>query len=194
MPRPKQFDEQDVLQKAVMLFWKQGYYHTSIQDLVNHLGINRASLYGTFGGKKALFDRAFQWYRTQQLVRLRAFLERQLNVRTGLRLLFQRIIEDDCADPDAQGCFMVNTTTELVPADVAVQDVLVTHRQSVQAIFATAIARGIEQGNIATDVQPTMIADLLYTLMTGLLVVGKTKADPSSLLATVDAVLSLLDS
>jgi len=55
MPRVKLFDEKEVLTKAMNLFWKQGYAATSIRDLVNHLGINRASLYGTFGDKEQLF-------------------------------------------------------------------------------------------------------------------------------------------
>ena len=55
MPRPKEFDPQEVLDKAVDLFWRQGYEFTSIQDLVDHLGINRASLYETFGDKHQLF-------------------------------------------------------------------------------------------------------------------------------------------
>jgi TetR/AcrR family transcriptional repressor of nem operon len=54
MPRVKLFDENEVLNKAMNLFWKQGYSATSIQDLVSHLGINRASLYDTYGDKEKL--------------------------------------------------------------------------------------------------------------------------------------------
>ena len=50
------FNEDEVLIKAMELFWNKGYHATSIQDLVSNLGINRASLYDTFGGKKELFD------------------------------------------------------------------------------------------------------------------------------------------
>jgi TetR/AcrR family transcriptional repressor of nem operon len=63
MPRVKLFDENEVLNKAMNLFWKQGYSATSIQDLVSHLGINRASLYDTYGDKEKLFFRAFEFYR-----------------------------------------------------------------------------------------------------------------------------------
>ena len=54
MPRVKQFNEDEVLNKAMELFWKKGYNATSMQDIVDYLGINRASLYSTFGGKKNL--------------------------------------------------------------------------------------------------------------------------------------------
>ena len=58
MPRVKLFDEKDVLNKATDLFWKQGFAATSVQDLVSHLGINRASLYDTFGDKEKLFKKS----------------------------------------------------------------------------------------------------------------------------------------
>ena len=59
MPRTKQFNEEEILKKAMELFWEKGFHATSIQDLVAHLGINRASLYDTFGGKEELFKKAF---------------------------------------------------------------------------------------------------------------------------------------
>ena len=61
MARKKQFEEHEILTKATDLFWKQGFHATSIQDLVNHLKINRASLYDTFGGKEELFNKAFRY-------------------------------------------------------------------------------------------------------------------------------------
>ena len=63
MPRTKQFDEKEVLKNAMELFWEKGFHATSIQDLVSHLGINRASLYDTYGGKDELFNTAFETYR-----------------------------------------------------------------------------------------------------------------------------------
>ena len=62
MGRPKEFDEHEALMKAMRLFWVHGYKATSIQDLVDGMGIGRGSLYGTFGGKRALFMRALRHY------------------------------------------------------------------------------------------------------------------------------------
>ncbi|MDE0214396.1 MAG: helix-turn-helix domain containing protein, partial [Deltaproteobacteria bacterium] len=62
MGRPKEFDEHDALMKAMRLFWIHGYKATSIQDLVDGMGIGRGSLYGTFGGKRSLFMRALRYY------------------------------------------------------------------------------------------------------------------------------------
>jgi len=193
MPRARQFDEAETLEKAVLLFWKQGYHHTSVQDLVDHLGLNRGSLYNTFGGKRALFDRAFAWYRQQEIKRLRTFLDAQPNVRTGLRALFGHLIQDDCADPDAKGCFIVNTTTELIPSDREIQHVLVDHRHAIHALLRDALIRGRQQKQIAEGIDVDAMAQLLYTLMTGLRVVGKTKPDPRRLHAMVDTAFVLLE-
>ena len=60
MPRTKNFDPAEVLEKAKNLFWEKGYYATSMQDLVDTLGINRASMYDTYGGKDQLFAKALE--------------------------------------------------------------------------------------------------------------------------------------
>lgn len=193
MPRVKQFDQEEVLQKAMLLFWKQGYHDTSIDELVKFLGINRASLYDTFGGKKKLYEKALESYRTQNYQGMHAFLQSQENVKEGLRQVFQKITYDDYADEDCKGCFIVNTTTELLPADSDLQAVIEQHGQLVEQAFVDFLQKGVERGQISKDKDLKTLASLLYTLMTGLRVVGKTKPEVAVSMAAVDAVLSLLE-
>lgn len=193
MPRLKAFDETEVLHRAMLLFWKKGYYDTSVQDLVDFLGINRASLYSTFGGKKQLFDRAFAQYRAANFNGLRNFLATQNHVKAGLRQLFRKIVDDDCADPDCKGCFIVNTTTELLPVDPELQQAIEDHRARTEQVFQEFLLLGVERGQIPETTPIEVISRLLYTLMTGLRVVAKTRPAAAESLATVDAVLSLLD-
>ena len=89
MARSKQFNTEEVLEKAIRLFWKQGFHATSMEDLVSMLGINRASMYNTFGSKQALFEQAVEMYKNREINRIADFLYYQLNVRQGLALLFQ---------------------------------------------------------------------------------------------------------
>ena len=63
MARIKEFDENEVLERAKLLFWKQGFHATSIQNLVDHLGISRGSIYDTFGGKNELYEKALKVYK-----------------------------------------------------------------------------------------------------------------------------------
>lgn len=193
MPRTKKFDQEEVLRKAMHLFWKEGYYNTSVQDLVDVLGINRASLYDTFGGKKKLFDKAFEAYRSNMSQGLDHFLQRQNDVKSGLRMLFEKMIYDDHSDPDCKGCFIVNTTTELIPADPLLQPIINEHKLKIETLFFAFLKKGQDSGQISAEKNLKMIASLLYTLMTGLRVVNKSKPEMSETIAAVDAVLSLLD-
>jgi TetR/AcrR family transcriptional repressor of nem operon len=124
MPRVKLFNENDVLEKAMNLFWKKGYDATSIQDLVNHLGINRASLYDTFEGKKELFAKVFLLYRETNSNGLKQFLSSQDDIKLGFSRLFIQVIEQSKSDIHNKECFVVNTTIEFIPNDFEMIQVL----------------------------------------------------------------------
>ena len=193
MPRGKQFDENEALEKAMNLFWKQGYSATSIQDLVTHMGINRASIYDTFGDKEKLFFKAFDYYRRTNTAGLTRFFERQDHVKDGFRRLFEMAIDESIRDKEQKGCFVVNTTTELVPGDEKIRNVLAENRKNVEEIFLTYLTAGAAKGQIKKDKDLPAIATLLFTLYSGLKVVAKVNANKEVLMPSVLQVLSLLD-
>ncbi len=193
MPRSIEFDEEEVLKKAMTLFWEKGYYDTSIKDLIQALGISNASIYNSFGGKKQLFNRALDYYRETNFQGLSDFIRSQKEVKQGLIMIFNKIIQDDKNDPDCKGCFIVNTSTELIPADPAIQGVVDAHKERIEKVFYDFLLRGVKEGQIAETKDIQVISRLLYTLMTGLRVLGKSKPSPEEAMASVKAVLSLLD-
>lgn len=193
MPRVKLFDENDVLEKAMDLFWKQGYYATSIQDLVNHLGINRASLYDTFGGKKDLFDKVFHLYREKNSVGLRTFLNAHHDVRVGFRQLFLRAIDEAISDHNNKGCFVVNTTIEFIPNDSEMMKVLQDNKTKFEKILFDYLKHGVDQNQISKDKNLKVIASLFYTFNNGLRVVTKVNFDKKQFIASVDELLGVLD-
>ncbi len=193
MPRVKLFNEEEVLKKAMELFWKKGYHATSIQDLVNHLGINRASLYDTYGGKRELFDKSFQQYRASNTKGITSFLNDQPNVKTGLRKLFETAIDESVKDQDRKGCFVVNTTTELVPGDEKIQAILEENKHAFENLFYNFLLLGEEKGEIARGKDLKAIASLIFTFYNGLKVIAKIQPDKKQLLTSVDTVLTLLD-
>ena len=129
MPRVKLFDEKKALEDAMNLFWTKGYSATSIQDIVDHLGINRASLYATFGGKETLFKSALDLYRDKNTKAIKEFLNSQDNVNTGLLKLFTLSIDESVADKDRKGCFVVNSTTELIPGNPKIRKLLESNKR-----------------------------------------------------------------
>ncbi len=193
MPRTKQFDENQVLEKAVDLFWKQGYHATSMQDLVDHLGINRASLYATFGDKKRLFVRAINHYRAINAVGMSDFLQSESDVRTGMRKLLEKAILEAHEDIDRKGCFVVNTTTELVPGDAEIEQLVEENKTDFEERIYSYLKRGQTEGQLPSSKDVKAIANLIFTLYNGIRVVGKMSPTSETLTTTVDTALSLLD-
>ncbi|SHK35724.1 transcriptional regulator, TetR family [Maribacter aquivivus] len=192
MPRVKLFDENEVLTKAMNLFWKQGYSATSIRDLVSHLGINRASLYDTFGDKEQLFKKSFELYRKSSMEGLTLFFQSQPNVRDGFSKLFNNAIEEAIVDKDRKGCFVVNITTELIPNDESLLKVLESNKQDIENLFYEYLKKGKEKGQIIDSKDLKSISSLFYTLYSGIKVVSKIETNKKELTNSVNLALSLL--
>lgn len=193
MPRVKLFNETEILNNAMELFWKNGYHATSIQDLVNHLGISRGSLYDTFEGKRNLFELAFEKYRTDNIQAVSSFMKSQASVKTGIRTLFERAIQESIEDKDQKGCFVINTITELIPGDEAIQTVINKNNNAFTKLFHTHLNRGERSGEIPSGKDLKTIAQLIFTLYNGIKVVAKVKPNRKKLMSSVDAALTLLD-
>lgn len=175
------------------LFWRKGYTATSIQDLVSHLGINRASLYDTYGGKDELFSKAFDLYRKENTKAVENFLHRHTQVKEGFKALFDVAIAESIADTDRKGCFVVNTTTELIPHNSKMLVVLETNKKTFEQIFHQYLETGELAGQFKAAKDLKSLAALLFTLYNGLKVVSKLNPEKESLTKTIATGLSLLD-
>lgn len=192
MPRVKLFDENEVLIKAMNLFWKQGYSATSVQDLVGHLGINRASIYDTFGDKNKLFKKSFEFYRKSSIEGLTVFFQSQQNVRDGFSKLFNIAIEEAILDKDRKGCFVVNITTELIPNDENLLEVLESNKRDIEKLFYEFLKKGKKSGQLKDGTDLKSISSLFYTLYSGIKVVSKIESNKKELTNSVNLALSLL--
>ncbi|MFK8102366.1 MAG: TetR/AcrR family transcriptional regulator [Saprospiraceae bacterium] len=193
MPRVKLFDQQEVLQKATDLFWKQGYHATSMQDLVTHLGINRASLYDTYGGKKSLFLQALTWYQSVNHAQTKDFLHQHQSVKTGLQKLLASALQECSLDKDRKGCFIVNTATELIPGDDDIKNIIADNNTQFEKILHDYLQTGVQSGEINAGKDLKAIASLLYTTLSGLRVVTKASVQKKKLELSLGTLLSLLD-
>ncbi len=193
MPRVKLFNQDVVLYKAMELFWKSGYHATSMQELVTHLGINRASLYDTFGGKKELFDQSLALYCDTNKRETRQFLQKQKSVKDGLRALFENTVFEATSDIEFKGCFVVNTTTELIPGDEEIKKALLENRSIYEEIFYEFLLSGEQSGEISKDKDLRAIAGLIYILLSGIKVIAKIEPNQTRILSSINTVLSLLD-
>lgn len=193
MPRTKQFDEKEALNKAMELFWEKGFHATSIQDLVSQLSINRASLYDTFGGKEALFEAAFELYRETNGSIIQHLFETESSVKEGFKKLFQMAIDESVQDNCKKGCFVVNTTTELIPGDDKIQNILLEHKAATENLFTAFVQKGIGSGEINANKNPNEIGLMLFALFNGIRVLAKVDPHPEKLKSIMKSGLSVLN-
>ncbi len=186
MARPRAFDEEVVLQKALDTFWLRGYGSTSMEDLVAGTGLNRASIYATFGDKHALFMRALRRYQQRSCQTLTALTaDPEESVLTQLRRILELTVYE-------KGCFLVNAITERVPHDADTQELARQDQQFLQTLFTTLLSRGQERGEVRRTAPPRAQARLLMSVLSGMRVLFKANPDPQLLRDLVDTALLAL--
>ena len=192
MPRVKQFNEDDVLEKAVLLFWEKGYYATSMQDLVSHLGINRASLYDTFGDKQQLFEKALKRYIQTNSDKIDQLLALGLTPIEILKRFFQNVVDTAIQDPNSKGCFVVNTTLSLQAKNNSILEVLNQNQENLKLFFMKIVQKGQSSGDFNTQLNSQSAANYLVTLFFGMKVYGKQNSTQQELVDIVKLGLNNL--
>jgi TetR/AcrR family transcriptional repressor of nem operon len=193
MARHKEFDRDVALAKAMEVFWSRGYEGASIQDLVKHMGINRQSIYDTFGDKHALFLQALDCYREIQSRSVFEVLDRPGSVKKNLRLLFEGALERALSDKGRRGCFVGNAMSELAGRCKETATRSCHSIASAEKMFQRALLRGTEQGELRGVRDPRAVARFLYSSLQGLLLMAKATQDRKTLNDVVKVTLSVLD-
>jgi TetR/AcrR family transcriptional repressor of nem operon len=193
MARPKEFDEEKALAAALEVFWEKGYEAASVQDLTERMGIQKASLYNTFGDKHALFVRALGAYSAETLDWYREQLDRPGPLRATLAAMFHDMTEECDEDDDCRGCLCVNSAVELAPHDPAIALLLDQHNQAQEDLFRRALLRAQEAGEIPAALDPVATARYLLNVIAGIGVASKGGAGQERLEDIVRISLSVLD-
>ncbi|GHE92149.1 TetR family transcriptional regulator [Amycolatopsis deserti] len=191
MARTKEFDPDAALHAALELFWRQGYEATSMQDLVDHLGVNRASLYATYGSKHDLYLRALDRYCEMRGTQTMTALNRPGPAVDAVRDFIRGYAAECHADTHRKGCLVTNTATELLPHDAKAARRVEIAFGELEAALAGTLTRAQHEGGLAADKDPRALARFLVTFVQGIRVVGKTD-DVRRLDEAVDQALSLL--
>ena len=194
MARTKEFDPDSALQSALELFWRRGYEATSMSDLVEHLGIGRASLYATFGGKHDLYLAAMDRYCESRDSQNLRELSGPGPVLPAVRALVRRFAADAADEKTGPaGCFVTNTAAELAPHDPAAARRVEHSWDQSETMLHSALVRAQAQGELPGDRDPRALARMLLVFMQGLRVVGKASSDPARIRDAADQALALLD-
>lgn len=192
MPAERQFDKQAALDKALQAFWTRGYEATSMQELVDCTGVNRASLYGTYGDKRAIFLSALHMY-DEARRRMLAGFEARYAPREAIRCLFLSFLVGLNEDGGNRGCFLTNTALELAAHDAEIRAIVATAQQDVEDFFKRMIKKAKAGGEIPDHVKPAEAARGLLASLLGFVVLVRSRPDPALLQGVVSDALRRLD-
>jgi TetR/AcrR family transcriptional repressor of nem operon len=173
MPWEKTFEESDVIEQAMQVFWEKGYAATSISDITEATGIKRGSLYNAFDGKDDLFMRSLLKYDIERRSGLIRQFEAIDDPREAISGLFDYFVKDSLSDPDRKGCLLVNTSLDYSQHDDEVQKVVSDAFKEIAVFFEKLIKRGHERGDIPDTVKPRPTAKALVAFLVGIRVMGR---------------------
>ncbi|MEQ6853940.1 TetR/AcrR family transcriptional regulator [Lysinibacillus capsici] len=192
MARTREFDEAKVLEAAMQLFWEKGYEATSLSDLTARMGIQRPSIYSTFGDKKELFEAALRRYTTSRASEIRTKLQSYASVKQAFYIFFEEVITAEYTKDLSNGCFCINTMVELAPHDEKFEILTREHQLYLSVIFQETIERGIQSGELEANTDAKSLAQALIVALIGLTVMLKSQPQRSFVDNAIATTLTLL--
>ena len=193
MARHKEFDRDEALHKAMEVFWSRGYEAASVGELVKHMGINRQSLYDTFGDKQALYLQALDRYREVEGRKMFELLERPGSVKKALRQLFEGVVDGSLCGGERRGCFVGNAMSERAGRCPETAARACGQLAAAEEAFYRALLRGKREGEIEGGRDLRAVARFLFSSLQGLQLMAKATQDRKTLQDVVKVTLSVLD-
>ncbi len=193
MARPREFDEEAVLDAAVQCFWARGYEATSVRDLIEKTGITGASLYNAFGDKRALYQRALDHYVEDSVVdRIRRC--EALAPREAIGAFFAEIVRRSLDDHQHKGCMLVNAALDVAPNDPGFQRIVAAVLIRVEQFFLGRIEAGQADRTITRSLAAKTLAQHLLGVLMGVRVLARVRPERALLDGVVSGALALLHS
>jgi AcrR family transcriptional regulator len=191
MGRPRSFCEDKALDAAMLVFWEKGYEGASLDDLTAAMGINRSSLYSSFGDKEQLFNRTIARYAEGPASYVRESL-RQPTARAVVEALLKGTLAL-LADPThPRGCLSVQGGLACGSGAETVKQALIDWRRTGEAAIEKRMKQARKEGDLPQDVDPTDLARYVCIVMTGLGVQAANGATKSEMTRAVDLAIRSL--
>ncbi len=191
--RPREFDRDQALERAMLAFWRRGYEGTSMADLVQALGIASARIYAAFGSKQDLFREAVQHYEAGD----GGFADRAMAQEPRVRDALARVLRDAVAtytdDAHPLGCMVVTAATNCAEENEAVDAWLAEHRRQRTQSLIDRLQRALDEGELRAGTDVQALGDFYATQLHGISVQARDGVPRQRLLAAVQTALLLLD-
>lgn len=165
MARTVEFNESEIIEKAMNVFWEKGYQATSMQDLVDAMQINRSSLYNSIGDKHQLFMKCISSYFDNAMAEIKEKVAQQPSAKQALI----NIINDKAAwivDCE-KGCLGIKTVFEIAPEDQEVRKLMSKNNEIFLQFLAEVVQKAIDDKELDGSEDATLMAEYIMTSFTG---------------------------
>jgi len=190
--RPREFDLDETIERAMQIFWTRGYQGTSLPDLLEATDLSRGSLYAAFGDKHGIFLLALDRYIVEALKRLDEELAAGQTAMAGLKACMDGYVARTAGAAGKRGCLVVATAMELAAHDDEVSSRIAYFFGAMETRFVKALKRAQQEGDLNKNLSPAATAHVLVCFLEGLRVVRKTGTKPDRAKDAVQALISSL--
>lgn len=188
----EEFDKDLVLKSAMNVFWEKGYNGTSMQDLVDATGLNRSSIYNSFGSKLELYQDTLSRYQKETVGMFQKILLKAKNPLDALRLIFEGFLPEIINDTDNKGCFSMNCKAEMGNQESNIQKWLLDTQEQTLALFQGLVEDGQEQGLINRNQNSKSYAYFIFNAFQGFRMTGILVKDRSVLQQIIDNTIKVI--
>lgn len=193
MARPREFDEQLAVEKAMQLFWRRGYQAASLNELLDAMDLSRSSFYETWGTKREALIEALNRYAQSGMAGLIEPLTRADAGRAQIEQTFHGMVRHALSDGGAKGCLVNNCLAELAGQDAKLLQQLQDIRKGLERLLARAIRKGQIDGTIDSTQSATTLARFLASTFSGLNLTARAQPGKAVLNDIVRTALRALD-
>lgn len=186
--RPRAFDTDTALEKALEVFWRKGYDGTSLSDLTEAMGINKPSLYAAFGNKEQLFLKAIELYESRPCAFFMPALEKPTAYEVAQHMLFGAAA--NMANKDQpQGCVVIQGALSCSEAAAAVKEALINRRLEGQQKLLERFERAKAEGDLPATISAETLARYLGTVLQGMAIQANNGASSEQLRQVAEMTL-----
>jgi len=193
MARPQAFNEEDVLESAMQLFWRQGFANTSVKDLTKATNLQPGSIYGAFKNKRNLFLISLDYYFDHLYSALIGILQSDEPPLKRIRQFFDFILSQKNEDKELKSCLLVNTLLEMPPDDSEINQRVTEMFTKIESEFSEVLKMARENGTLIAGGRPEAMAKMLMSGIFGLQVYNRMKPDEEGLAQIVNNLLANIE-
>lgn len=187
--RPRAFDRDTALLAAMRTFWTQGYEGTSVQDLAAAMGVNKPSLYATFGCKEEIFREAVELYDRVEGKATSQSLKKPGTAREAVESMLRSNARAYVVEEGPRGCMIVLSSLLGAPENESVRAFLADNRLQGEATLRERLAQGMAEGDLAVSADLDQLAAFYTTVLEGLSIQARDGASIEKLNIIIDAAM-----